>query len=856
MLIIQQYAWSQESISITGVVNDIDNTPIQGVSVIAYDNATILGYTYSNDSGEFHLILNIDSVPEKIILKAQHIGFETSKKELTISNLEKIIFNLKEKSELLNEVVLESWEKIKVNKDTVTYKAAAFSKGNEQVVEDLLKNIPSIDIDTDGTIKINGKPIDKLLIEGDDLLNRRYSLLSKNLDASVIEEVQVLNNFEDNPILKDFQESEKVALNLILKEDKRNVWFGNINVGIGTDKHYNIHSNLGLLRKDIKLFNLINLNNTGTKATTQSKNLKTYQATKNKTDKKIEKESKQVITIDNDNSFLPDNLINFNKSYLGSLNLLKKINQTSLRGTFNYSLDKLEKKDSYFVDYFVEDNLNYSEVNTINKEDISLNTEFELKSLINKKTYLTYLFNYENTPSKTTGNLIYNSLQRFQHQKDKTYNLYNHVNITKTISDKSLFLLYAYLGKNNNKQKYSLDFVNSTNDNLHQNTENPLTYYGITSEIASRSNKNEWGVSTTFSYDSDQLNSIFNFNVESPIDSLSNNTIFENRKIDISGKFTHNFSEKLSLRLSASLTDNFTQLNNKKENLFFFNPKIGFSFKKTKLGNFGINYNYLNRLPTILYLNKNYLLRSYRSFSKGIENVQQIGNHSFSLFHTYNNYKKQFQIHALFLYSISDNKYGNKTFLDQNYTYTELTSINVESKLTTFNFQISKYLIPLQTSIKLSTNQTWNKSPSIINNEYNILNNYNASYRLQGTTYFNLPIDFKFYIQYNYSKGKFNTQTTSNEYLDSSIRMITTFSPEIVLEIGTQYNKTYDDRYFFSNFNINYKPQNSKWSFLLIGNNLTNIDIYSNTIISEFQKTESSFQLVPRYFLLNAKYRF
>src|SRR5690606_24544689 len=100
-------------------------------------------------------------------------------------------FVLKEKVEDLNEVVLETWEKIKISKDTITFRASKFINGSEQVVEDLLKNLPGVEVLKNGNIKVNGKPIDKLLIEGDDLFDDKYKILSKNLDVKNISEVQI-----------------------------------------------------------------------------------------------------------------------------------------------------------------------------------------------------------------------------------------------------------------------------------------------------------------------------------------------------------------------------------------------------------------------------------------------------------------------------------------------------------------------------------------------------------------------------------------------------------------------------------------------------------------------------------------
>ena len=162
------------------------------------------------------------------------------------------------------------------------------------MVEDLLKNLPGVEGLKNANIKVNGKPIDKLLIEGDDLFDDKYKLLSKNLDAKNISEVQILNNFEDNPVLRDFQESEKVAINLKLKKDRKNVWFGNASVGIGTNSRHTGSTNLGLIKQKFKFFNLMSLNNTRRLAVSQVKNSGSGNTSSLQTQEKIEKDNNTI----------------------------------------------------------------------------------------------------------------------------------------------------------------------------------------------------------------------------------------------------------------------------------------------------------------------------------------------------------------------------------------------------------------------------------------------------------------------------------------------------------------------------------------------------------------------------------
>ena len=222
-LLVNTYFCIGQEHKLSGILYSIQNEPIQNATILVYQEDEIIAYTHSNTYGQYQTKFNLkDKRSNKLKIVANSLGFQEKERIISIENKTeyKLDFILEEKAEQLNEVVLEAWEKIKVKRDTVTYKVSAFKDGSETVVEDLLKNIPGIEVLSDGNIKVNGKAIDKLLIEGDDLFDDKYKLLTKNLDANNIEEIEVLNNFEDNPVLKSFQESEKVALNLKLKEDK------------------------------------------------------------------------------------------------------------------------------------------------------------------------------------------------------------------------------------------------------------------------------------------------------------------------------------------------------------------------------------------------------------------------------------------------------------------------------------------------------------------------------------------------------------------------------------------------------------------------------------------------------------
>ena len=856
---------TSQVINVKGKVFNKLDEELSNIAVVVYGGGKLLSYAYTNEKGGFLITIQKPKL-DTLNIVASSLGFKKESKRVSVlKNTININFILEEQNDILEEVVLESWEKIKVKKDTIVYKVSAFKDGSENVVEDLLKNIPGIEIDLNGSIKVNGKAINKLLIEGDDLFDDKYKLLTKNLDASIIKEVEVLTGFEDNPVLKSFQESEKVALNLKLKNNKKNVWFGNIDLGTGTDKRYNTTVNIGLLKKKIKIFNLTNVNSISKTAVSQVKNTETISLNGFDTNKKIEKVSNELISIDNlSSSNFSNNEDVFNNSLLNSLSFVTNLSkQTKLRSLTYFTYDEIEKENDNITQYFIEPKtIFFTEQNKIDIKDILFSTELELKYLSKNETYFTYNFTFENNPTKTTGNLIFNNDNVSQLQEDKKYNFFNHLNFTKKISNNTLLLTYTYLGVNNTKQNYSIqpntfsDVFNNDEDlTIYQKNNTPLTYYGLNSELVTKTNKAEYGIEFSAAVDRDEIIGSFRFENQPKIDSLSNNIDYINKRVSLTGKYTYDISKLLKISSSLSISKNYIKLNSNKNQFFFVNPKISLHSKKTKVGNFGISYSFQNNLPNSKFLTNSFMLNNYRTFNKGINSIQQSNNHSFGFYYTFNNYKKQFLINSFFTHSFSNKSYGLNSFISENASFNQYTVIN-GAKFTNYNLSITRYLKSISSSLKLNTQQSWSNNPVIINAVTSKVVNYNANYRLQGTTYFRLPINFKFGIQYNYSKGEFNKQNSTNNYLESNLTANLKISNNWLFKIENNYYSIKSQNYWFSNLNISFNPEKSKFSYRITANNLSNITKFNDIVLSSFQRNETNYKVIPRYFMLNIKYVF
>ncbi|AZA64108.1 carboxypeptidase regulatory-like domain-containing protein [Chryseobacterium carnipullorum] len=246
------FSFSQEII-IKGKVTDNQNRGIESASVLILDNNDeTIAYSFSDEKGYYNLNFDKKGISGMVTLKVSSL--DHTPKEIKINQESAILKDvvLEDKIETIKEIILDG-KKVKINQDTTSIKVASFGNKTEQTVEDILKKLPGIEVLNDGSIKAHGKKIKKLLVEGEDLLDINYKLLSKNLDSKVLDEVQIIDNFEDNPILKKLNNSDKVAINLKLKKGLKNVWFGNVTLGSGvlSENRWKESLNLGLLKRKL-----------------------------------------------------------------------------------------------------------------------------------------------------------------------------------------------------------------------------------------------------------------------------------------------------------------------------------------------------------------------------------------------------------------------------------------------------------------------------------------------------------------------------------------------------------------------------------------------------------------------------
>lgn len=250
---------------VSGIVKDVaTQEPLVEAAVkllSARDSSFVTGVTTDVD-GKFK-IENVKS--GKYLLEVSYIGYADHDQTVNVgnSNLRLGIISLRESSELLGEVkVIGTKTPIKVMEDTVEYNADSYHTQPNAVVEDLFKRLPGVEVGSDGSITANGKTIKKILIEGKEFFADDPKIASKNLPASMIEKIQVVDRKSDEARLTGVDDGEdETVINLSVKRGMNQGWFGTAEGGYGTDKRYLGSFNVNHFWNGNQLTFLGNLNN-------------------------------------------------------------------------------------------------------------------------------------------------------------------------------------------------------------------------------------------------------------------------------------------------------------------------------------------------------------------------------------------------------------------------------------------------------------------------------------------------------------------------------------------------------------------------------------------------------------------
>jgi len=587
---------------------------------------TIIGYTFSDGTGNYKLTFNSTNLDSLNIVVS---GFNVETKTLLIKNKPQTVnFIIHEKELKLKEVTVKE-QKVWSRKDTVNYLVSAFTDKKDLVIGDVLKKMPGINVDKDGAITWQGKPINTFYIENMDLLRSRYGIATNNVAANDVATVQVLEHHQPAKAMESITNSETAAINLKLKDEAKGKVSFMVRLGIG-----------GLpIQWENELAAMC--------FAKKWQNISTYKGNNAGVDL-----SSEINSLGSSAGFVGENMLGvqmpsspgidqkrylFNNSNVITVNIIKTDSDATVNVNVAYLNNRETREGSAVASYHIpgKDNLVVSEEmnSTINTNRLNVGLRYNLnktKKDINNSLDISALWD------DVRGDVT--SIQTIhQELKKPTFSVTDNFEWIKKTSNTKGFWLFSNIGFKSIPQVLSIspgvynNLLNGGVDYSSMKQETRVNNFSSTNRITllSAISFGHCDFSPTLNLNGEIRNLTSEMQVQDTTgllktvvaDSMQNNLDWTKYNVKLIFPMRYR-SNTMDASLSLPLDYNFILINNKiqgdKLNLqrFYFQPYFDIRYHVTSKLDITGNYRFSNQMGNIMSYYSGYILSDYRSFSR------------------------------------------------------------------------------------------------------------------------------------------------------------------------------------------------------------------------------------------------
>ncbi|WP_269234544.1 carboxypeptidase-like regulatory domain-containing protein [Flavobacterium flavigenum] len=875
-----------QSIRFDGFIQDEQKNPLEMANIMAINNGTkaMDSYGITNDKGKFQLTLKPNTA---YTIKVSYLGMKS--KEIAVAT----------KSENISQSIvldgagieLEGVEIVRempvsIKGDTIVYNADSFKSGTERKLEDVLKKLPGVEVNADGEIEVEGKKVSKLMVEGKDFFDGDTKLGVKNIPADAIDKIQVLRNYNEISALKGLEnDQDNVAMNIKLKEGKKNFWFGDITAGTGVgelDSRYVINPKLFYYSPKYSINLITNFNNIGELPMTAQDYFKFTGGFKNM----MKKGGSNFNISSNDVgiSLLRNNRAKEIETKFGATNFAYSVNKAwniSGFGILSTSKTDLETKSQTTIlasgdqqkrdeETHQKNNLGLFKLSSTYKPNDKFQFDYDILTKLTKQEENADLLR-EQVVNNITG-----SETIFTAKKQDPTSINQNLSLYYTQSDKNIFAfemqhLYQdenpFYNANLRTQPFNLlgytpgQQRNDLNQDRFVKTNKvdaKLDYYYM---VTPKSNINIT-LGNTYSYQN------FNSHIFQILDngdkndlngSTNNNDVNYNFNDTFLGFHYKILAGKFTLTPGVSL-HSYTMTNTQSgtdysQNFTKVLPDFFALYQIKKSETLTYNFSLTNDFTDINQLAEGYVLSDYSSLFRGVRSLENATS----------------QVHSLryFKYNMFnfENIFANATYtrkVDAIKTEAKFIGINQESNPYNSNLADEtlsgmgnygrSFLKNYKASATASLN--WSKFNNRQNGEPATTESFTQSYTVKASTnYKNLPnIEFGYNMLINKYSG--STFYTDKPFAKLDYYFLDSFSFVSEYEFYHYYNgnKSVNNEYDFLSASLIYQKKNSKWEYKIAATNLLNTKYLNDDNFSQFSTRVSQYTVQPRYIIFSMKY--
>lgn len=871
-----------QEISLSGTVKDSLGVGVDMANVIAINTETkgLESYGITNHAGLFKLKLKTG---QQYTVKVSYLGFKPESFTFTAGESDAVKdIIMQEQAAQLDEVDVTYEMPVSVKGDTIVYDTDAFVSGTEKKLKDVLENLPGIEINDDGQIEVEGKTVSKIMVEGKDFFDGDTKLAVENIPANALSKVEVLRNFNEVSQMKGLtNDDDNVALNIKLKEGKKNFWFGELTAGYGPDDRYLAHPKLFYYSPKYSINIITDLNNIGEVPFTRNDYRNFTGGFRN-----INSRGGSSIATGVDGlglSSAQNNRANDIDTKFAAANFsYAPMEGLDLSGFGIYSYTGTLMKSEGSTSYIASNDVESTTSNTDQTIHLGL-AKLSAKYKPNEDFQLDYdalLKQSDDTEEVDVLSISSITDQIAEVKKQKPLSVNQNLNIYYTLNEKNIFAVEAqhlYQDEDPFYEAVRSEFafvdifpvdenqnvynINQAKNIVTNKVDAKVDYYRV---LGNKSNIN-LTLGTT------QSNQNFNSSIYQILDNEEtlnmNGDAFGNEvafhvsdvyaglhyKV-ISGIFTfnpgvtlHQFNVK-NEQLGTVVEDNLTSLL----------PDLYINAQIKKSENIRFNYRVTRSFTDVSNFAQGYVLNNYNSLYSGNRDLESALNHNVSLnFFSFNMFNFT-NIFANIAYTKRiDALKSGVDIIGINRVSSTINS-NFEDESLTASGKYERTFGKIKASIQ--GNLGWSTTNNLVDNQQRTSNSLTQNYTTALSTNFknapNLELGYRYTVN-NYENGDLETTFfTSRPYarFDASFLKNFIFNVEYDYYNYSDKEDTISNTYSFLESTLTYQKKDSRWEYGIKGTNLLNTTTLNRDSTNELFFSTQAYFVQPRYVLLSVKY--
>jgi len=844
--------------------NTKESIPFATVRLMNAKDSTELQAVATNDKGKFRLsatagdyLLEISFIGYKTFLQ----NFNTSAKEPDYSFGD--IFMQENTVELGAAVIEAQVPDIVVKGDTIEYNATAYSSQESDMLQDMIRKIPGIEVDANGNITANGKPVKKILVDGKEFFGNDIPMALANLPANMIKKLQLYKEESETAKITGFRDKDPdQVLNLVVKEELKQSIFGDVRAGYGSDDKYANKALVNYMRNGNQISFVGDMSNVN----------------------------------DNEYSMGMDSGIDKNKN-IGASAQIEVSEKFKIGGNIRYSNNENLMETRTNTQTFLSEGDRFSKqdmssLSKRNNTNLGINLQWKPDSLttIYARSYVSF---NNNKSDNNSNNISYvaesdtTSGQTLSHSRGDGYSVNSFITMGRKLNDKgrtiSLTLNNSFRKDNSKGTNYSLtQYTGDTPDKIidqRNSTDNKTNSYNISMSYVEPLGK-DYRLQLSYSINnnkSERLRDVRkmdddgNYTIIDTAYTRNTNNDYINQNISLNFqatkkkyRYTIGFSvdpsySKSKITLGDSIIENL------KQNVVNFSPNLNFSYTPNDNSSLDFNYSGSTSQPGISQLSADTVIVNALSKYYGNPDLKPSYSNNFNMYYQKSNYETSrfLMISAGFNYTF--NNIVDYTLIDGQGNSTN-TYRNVSGNMgANLNFIFDTPLKNKKFNIGNSTYTNYYKNIGYTNGEKAITHNVVLGEQVTGRFRSDkFETSLRLGITYNMTR---NNLSESQDRNTTNYSLNHTALLKLPYDFSIQSNLSYS---YYSGYGDDFKTSEVLWNasisklFLKKKRGTLKVQMYDilddrNTIsrqVSGNYMSDSRSNSVNQYFMVSFSYKF